>query len=292
MTTENNDIKIDKAQFRKKVEQLYNLPTLPDLMIKFSTMAKDPNTSMTKFAEELSKDQTLTSKMLRLVNSAFYGFPGRIGTVTQALIILGIDAVKGLIVTSNVFDTLTPEAYPLWRHSIMVSMACRNLALTLNTPDSKEISEESAVAGLLHDIGHVIFFLEAPEEFRLVCDHARKKEVSIWTAERELLGFDHSEIGKWICEKWTLPAKLGIPIGFHHQPEKAPEHRLRTCIVSAANVIVNALGCQGVQGIALEDFSPLVISELKLTKQTLKTLIQKIEPEMEGLSSLAPRDLK
>lgn len=289
---ENNEIKIDKAQFRKKVEQLYNLPTLPNLMVKFSTMAKDPSTSMTKFADELSKDQTLTSKMLRLVNSAFYGFPGRIGTVTQALIILGIDAVKGLIVTSNVFDTLTPEAYPLWRHSIMVSMACRNLALTLNIPDAKEISEESAVAGLLHDIGHVIFFLEALEEFRLLCELARKRGGGIWKIERELFGFDHAEIGKWICEKWTLPAKLGIPIGFHHEPEKAPEFRLRTSIVSAANIIVNALGCQGVQGISLEDFPAVVLSDLKLTKGTLKTLVQKIEPEMEGLSSLAPQDLK
>ena len=289
---DSSEIKIDKVKFRKKVEQLYNLPTLPNLMAKFSIMAKDPNTSMAKFADELSKDQTLTSKMLRLVNSAFYGFPGRIGTVTQALIILGIDAVKGLIVTSNVFDTLTPEAYPLWRHSIMVSMACRNLALTLNIPDAKEISEESAVAGLLHDIGHVIFFLEAPEEFRLVCDAARKKSQEIWKTERELLGFDHSEIGKWICEKWTLPSKLGVPIGFHHEPEKAPEHRLRTSIVSAANIIVNALGCQGLQGIALEDFPPVVISDLKLNRRTLKNLIQKIEPELEGLSSLAPKDLK
>lgn len=286
------EIKIDKAKFRKKVEQLYNLPTLPDLMVKFSTMAKDPKTSMTKFADELSKDQTLTSKMLRLVNSAFYGFPGRIGTVTQALIILGIDAVKGLIITSNVFDTLTPEAYPLWRHSIMVSMACRNLALMLNIPDTKEISEESAVAGLLHDIGHVIFFLEAPEEFKLLCETACKRGEPIWKIERELFDFDHSEIGKWICDKWTLPSKLGIPIGFHHEPEKAPEHRLRTSIVSAANIIVNALGCQGVQGTVLEDFPPIVIKDLTLTKETLKKVVQKIEPEMEGLSSLAPQDLK
>ena len=282
---------IDKALFRKKVESLYNLPTLPDLMNKFSSMAKDPSISMSKFAEELSKDQTITTKMLRLVNSAFYGFPGRIGTVTQALIILGMDAVKGLIVTSSVFDSLTPEAYPLWRHSILVSITCRNMALMINTPDSKEISEEAAVAGLLHDIGNVVLFLEAPDEYRLACTQAIKKEQSLWKVERELFGFDHAEIGKWICDKWTLPAKLGTPIGFHHEPEKATEHKLRTYIVSAANLFVNALGAAAVPEMALEAIAPCVQNELKFTKEKLRILVEKIEPEFEAMQNLGPKDL-
>jgi HD-like signal output (HDOD) protein len=282
---------VNKQKFREKVERLYNLPTLPDLMVKFSAMARDPSVSMTRFAEELSRDQTITGKMLRLVNSSFYGFPGRIGTVTQALIILGIDAVKGLIVTSNVFDSLTPEAYPLWRHSILVSLASRHIALMLNTPDSKEMTEESAVAGILHDIGTVIFFLESADEYRVACRAAAQRGVPLWRMEREMFGFDHAEIGKWVCDKWTLPAKLAVPIGFHHEPEKAKEHALRTCIVSAANSVVNACGAAAVDGVPLEDIRPCVQDALKLTKATLKDLVEKIGPEFEAMQDLGPKDL-
>jgi HD-like signal output (HDOD) protein len=283
---------ISKEKFREKVEHLYNLPTLPDLMVKFSSMAKDPAISMSRFADELSRDQTITGKMLRLVNSSFYGFPGRIGTVTQALIILGIDAVKGLIVTSNVFDSLTPEAYPLWRHSILVSITCRHIALMLNTPDAKEISEESAVAGILHDIGNVIFFLEVPEEYRLVCKSAVRRGVPLWRMEREMFGFDHAEIGKWVCDKWTLPAKLGVPIGFHHDPEKATEHALRTCIVSAANTIVNACGAGALSGITIEEIPACVQDAIKFTKSSVKALVDKIEPEFEAMQNIGPKDLR
>jgi HD-like signal output (HDOD) protein len=283
---------INKEKFREKVEHLYNLPTLPDLMVKFSSMAKDPAISLSRFADELSRDQTITGKMLRLVNSSFYGFPGRIGTVTQALIILGIDAVKGLIVTSNVFDSLTPEAYPLWRHSILVSITCRHIALMLATPDAREISEEAAVAGILHDIGNVIFFLEAPDEYRVSCRNAVARGFPLWRMEREMFGFDHAEIGKWVCDKWALPAKLGMPIGFHHEPEKAKEHTLRTYIVSAANSIVNACGAGSVPGTLLEDLPACVQSEIKFTKASLKTLVEKIEPEFEAMQNIGPKDLR
>ena len=87
------EVILDKISFRKKVEQLSNLPTLPNLLDKFTRMLKDPKTSMAAFGKELSKDQMLTSKILKLVNSAFYGFPGRISTVTNALVLLGYDAL-------------------------------------------------------------------------------------------------------------------------------------------------------------------------------------------------------
>ena len=180
------EVILDKISFRKKVEQLSNLPTLPNLLDKFTRMLKDPKTSMAAFGKELSKDQMLTSKILKLVNSAFYGFPGRISTVTNALVLLGYDALKGLIISSNIFENLSPEAYPLWHHSVTVSLASRAIARELSLPDI----EEFAVAGLLHDIGKVILHVEASEEYRTVINQAKKAKQPVWQTEGEILGFD------------------------------------------------------------------------------------------------------
>ena len=91
--------------------------------------------SVTDLANTILKDYALTSKLLKLVNSAFYGFPGRISTVTHALVLLGHDALKGLIITSSIFENISPEAYPLWRHSVAVSLMSRAIASELSLPD-------------------------------------------------------------------------------------------------------------------------------------------------------------
>ncbi|EKD29022.1 MAG: metal dependent phosphohydrolase [uncultured bacterium] len=282
-----NNIIINKDEFRRKVEKLTTLPMLPHLMMKFTQMAKDPHTSMSAFSEEVSKDHTLTSKLLRLVNSAFYGFPGRISTVTQALVLLGIDALKGLIVTSNVFDGLTPEAYPLWRHSLLVSLTARQICLIHSIPDV----EECAVAGLLHDIGKVILFLETPNEYRLVIQKAKEENVPIFKMEREIMGFDHAEIGEWICKKWTLPAKLAYPIGFHHNPVLAQEYKTRTNVVALANAIVKGIGASAEEGISLENLPECVENDIKLNSEQLNKIIEKVEPEIENLKNIGPSDL-
>lgn len=279
---------INKEEFRAKVEKLKNIPTLPHLMMKFSKMAKDPHISMAAFGEEVSKDQVLTTKLLKLVNSAYYGFPGRISTVTQALVLLGLEALKGLIITSSVFDGLTPEAYPLWRHSLLVSLACRHIGNFISFPDIEEV----AVAGLLHDIGKVIMIIEAAEDYRHVTNEAFEKEKVLWLMEDEMLGFNHTNIGGWVCKKWTLPEKLSIAIEFHHHPENVKEHHTRTYIVSAADSVVKGLGAAAEKGAILENIPDCVQDELKLTREHLEELAEKIEPEIESLQALSPGDLK
>ncbi|MBN2144173.1 MAG: HDOD domain-containing protein [Candidatus Aureabacteria bacterium] len=279
---------LNKEAFRKKVERLHNLPTLPQLMKKFTKMAEDTSTSIASFGEEICKDQVLTSKLLRLVNSAFYGFPGRISTVTHALILLGIDAIKGLIVTTSVFDNLTPEAYPLWRHSILVSLACRKICEMLSIADIEEIT----VAGLLHDIGKVVIILEAPDEYHQVLKHASQTKTPLWKTEHELLGFDHAALGKWLCQQWKLPDKLSLPIGYHHEPEKAVSYPLRSSIITISNLIVNGMGESLVKGIPLENIPECVAGQLSLQEHHLEKLVERIEPEMEALKDMGPLDLK
>ena len=279
---------IDQAAFRERVERISNLPTLPNLLEKFNEMIKDPSVSMDTLGRELSKDQAITSKLLKLVNSAFYGFPGRISTLTHALVLLGYDALKGLIITSSIFENLSPDAYPLWRHSIAVSLASRAIATTLSLQDR----EEFAVAGLLHDIGKVILHIEAGKEYREVINHAQTTGQPLWMAESEILGFDHATIGLWICKEWTLPAKLATPIGYHQTPSEAPEHTRLVAVVSLADILVRGMGSGAEDDLPLEPADPFIEKEIPLTLQLLEQLVEKIEPEIESVKDLVPEDVQ
>jgi putative nucleotidyltransferase with HDIG domain len=279
---------LDKSAFRKRIERISNLPTLPNLLQKFNEMIKDPKISMDTLGKELSKDQVITSKLLKLVNSAFYGFPGRISTISHALVLLGYDALKGLIITSSIFENLSPTAYPLWRHSIAVSLASRKIATKLSLQDR----EEFAVAGLLHDIGKVILHMEAPQEYRAVVDYARSSGQPLWMTESEMLGFDHATIGLWICEEWTLPAKLAIPIGYHHMVNKAQDHKKRVAVVALADTVVRGMGSGAEGDLFLEETDPLIEEQLPLTGGLIENLVEEIEPEIESIKDLVPEDMQ
>lgn len=289
-----NDFKIDQEDFRAKVEKLENLPTLPSLLNRFNEMIQDPKISMAAFAKELGKDQALTSKILKLINSAFYGFPGRISTVAHAVVLLGYDALKGLIVTSNIFDDLPEKAYPLWVHSIAVSVASRHVAQALNLTDI----EEFAVAGLLHDLGKVVMHIELGEKYDEVIRYAEINKISMAKAEDKLLGFNHSDIGVWLSKKWTLPAKLTAAIGFHHVNDTAklsPEYtdyQTRVFVVSVADRLVRSLGCTADVDIPFSESETPVCSFIEISEKQLEDIVAKIAPELEGLKYLTPESLK
>lgn len=282
-----NAIVLDKSIFRKRIERISHLPTLPSLLRKFNDMIKDPKISMETLGKELSKDQAITGKLLKLVNSAFYGFPGRISTITHALVLLGYDALKGLIITSSIFENLSPEAYPLWRHSIAVSLASRKIATKLSLQDR----EEFAVAGLLHDIGKVILHMESPREYAAVIDCARSGGKPLWMTESAMLGFDHATIGLWICEKWTLPAKLAIPIGYHHRLHGAQDHKMRVAVVALADTVVRGMGSGAEGDLLLEEADSLIEQEIPPAGELLEDLVEDMEPAIEGIKHLVPGDV-
>lgn len=288
------DRKINQDEFRRRVEKLANLPTLPSLLNRFNEMIQDPKISMATFAKELSKDQALTSKILKLINSAFYGFPGRIGTVAHAVVLLGYDALKGLIVTSNIFDDLPEKAYPLWVHSIAVSVASRQVAQELNLADV----EEFAVAGLLHDLGKVVMHIELADEYDEVIRYAEENQIPMVDAEDKFFGFNHSDIGVWLSKKWSLPSKLTTAIGYHHikdvskLPPEYSDYQMRVFVVSVANRIVKSLGCTADIDIPFTEEDASLTSFVEISKEQLETIVNKIAPELDSLKYLTPESLK
>ena len=274
---------VDKENIRKRVEALKSVPTMPGIFDKITRLIDRPETNATDIANVISSDQALSAKVLRLVNSTFYGFPGRISNVTHALIILGFDVVKGLVLSTSVFDMMLAKGLSgLWEHSLGCAITAGVIARKIKHRDPEEVS----VAALLHDLGKVIIKIEVQEESSLIEEAVEKKEISVYEAEEDILGFNHATVGKWLSKKWNLPRTLADPIAYHHSPGLAKLAPQQTAIVHLADVLVRArdFGFGGdnlVPQIDLKAWETLHISDA-----ILEQIINEMDDKLEGAEDL------
>lgn len=222
---------------RKKIEHISSLPTLPGVLQLVCTMVEEEGSSVNQIAEVISRDQVLSAKLLRMVNSPFYGFPGRISTVTHALVLLGFNVVKGLVISASVFENLGGEMRGLWQHSLGTALLSRRLALELRLPEPEQIM----IAGLLHDLGKLVLNQTVPEYYQASREHAQIIQCHIGQAEREVFDTDHAEVGAWMAQRWHLPESLCTVLRYHHEPSMAIEARKMTAVVHVADLLARSM---------------------------------------------------
>jgi HD-like signal output (HDOD) protein len=226
------------------VQQINSLPTLPTVIVQVNEKVANPKTSALDLARTILEDQALTARLLRLVNSPFYGFPRRIATVTEAVTILGFHPVRNLLLTASIVELMISEEMPefsptrLWEHAIGVAVAAGLLARYTQHDDREEVF----VAGLLHDVGKVVLFRFATKEFLTVLETARNEDIAVRAAEQRVLGFTHDQVGRLLTERWKLPVRLSEAIGCHHRPELAQIAKREAAIVHMADILARALG--------------------------------------------------
>jgi putative nucleotidyltransferase with HDIG domain len=227
----------DAARIRRQVERLRELPTLPNVVQRIVDALDQPDVDLGRVAALVETDQVLTAQLLRLANSAFYGLSGQIATVTQALTVLGTTVSRGLVFSTSVLD-LHIELAGFWEHSIGTAVAAGAIAKHLRLAHPEEISG----AGLLHDLGKVVLYKQAPEAFAAVLARARDERIPFREAERALLGVDHAEVASWLLTRWRCPVRIVEPVVHHHQPEMSRAVPVETAVVHVANTVVRAYG--------------------------------------------------
>ncbi len=224
-------------ELHTKIVGLSSLPTLPSVVKHISRMVEEKHSNAASMGDIIAKDQVLSARILRLVNSPVYGFPGRISSITHALVLLGFNVVKGLVIGTSVFDSFGNHAVGLWEHSLGCAIVSRRLGRELNMSDAEEIM----VAGLLHDLGKVVLSHVEPELFGRALEIAIERHCPIAEAERDVFGVDHACVAGWIAEEWHLPPRLSDALMYHHQPELAKHGRQVTAVVHLADILARGL---------------------------------------------------
>lgn len=274
--------KIDTKALRSRVELINNLPTLPMVLKRLLTIVEKPSVSVGEISEFISSDPALTTRVLRMVNSPAYGFPGRISSVSQAVVLLGTNVVKGLLFGVSVFDLMQRCMIGLWEHSLGVAILSRLIAKRKGLKEP----EEASVAGLLHDIGKVIFILQLPQEYQKAMDQAEVSGITMAEAEKDLLDVTHAHVGSWVAQSWRFPANLVDVICYHHRPHLAKNAPAEVAIVHLADILVRARGF----GFAGDRFIPSVNQaawkSLSLSEEDLKEILQEMEGSLEASEGL------
>lgn len=260
-------MELNSDQIRKKVESLQQLPTLPSVLQHILVLTRSPKTSASDVGEIISRDPALTGKILKLVNSAFYGFPRQIKTVTHAIVVLGFKQVRNVALTASVFDALKGKkgkdhlkVPALWEHALGCAVSARAVARSLGSAGLEDVF----VGGLLHDIGKIVFDTFLHEYYSEVLEYQHKNEALLSVSERTVLGIGHERVGYWLSQKWNLPPSLSAAINFHHNPDAARTDRPMVMFVHFGDILARCLNIGNGGDNRVPQISPVVWKELKL----------------------------
>jgi putative nucleotidyltransferase with HDIG domain len=271
------------------VLRIVDLPTLPTVIPQVLRIVENRRSSAGDLARVIGADQSLASRILRLANSAFYGFRREITSISHAVVLLGYDTVKSMVLAATVFDTLrdgdsgkTFDRQGFWLHAVATATAARTVARGLRLVDP----DQAFVGGLLHDIGKVVldryFFRRYAEAAKL----AGELPCLIREAEEIIFGVDHAEVGRWLAERWRLPRAIVEPIAFHHLPSAgAPEHWGLSATIHLADVVARnaGIGSGGDELIPLPEEAVLV--RFRIRSGHLLAWTQALETEREAVET-------
>jgi putative nucleotidyltransferase with HDIG domain len=274
-----------EKDFKKLIEEARGLPALGSVVTKVMTAVVE-ETSARDIAEMIERDSSVTGRILKVINSSFYGLSGHISTVSQAVPLLGIQVVKNIVLTFSVLDIFPQgkkdgfDFQKLWEHCFATSAAARLLARQVHYDDP----EEALVAGLLHDIGMLVFTKYDLEEYKQIFAEHDKTGRPLTDIETETIGITHAEVGALLAEKWQLPEILVAPIRYHHHaalPEEMHRQvRLLTSIIHVADVMCRIFSLP-VSREQILSFKGEAQSWLDLTDEALVDTLKGVTREME-----------
>lgn len=273
------------------LEKLNDIPTLPIVATKVTELINDPNSSSGDIADVLKKDQVLTAKVLKLINSPYYGIPGEVTDIKRALAYLGFNTLAQLVLSVSVISLFTDKKdsrfsmQDFWKHALGTAVVSEVIAKKVDYPKP----EECFTCGLLHDIGKIVLLQIAPTEFLKIVQLTEKEKISFYEAERRLEVPNHGYLGEYIADKWRLPMVIRMSIRYHHSDVANMETMLSSIkpavqIVSLANQLV-VQGNIGYSGDASGGLiTPEMLAPLGLMEGDLAAIMERAAKDIDNAS--------
>ena len=267
-----------KEALRARINAMTNVSTVPVVLKQIMELTGNPNTDIHDLVAAIERDQAIAMKVVAASNAAFYGFSKKVNTVSQAILVLGFDMVKGLAITTTVFNSIPGSGkkrlLSLWAHSFEVAQA----AMLVSRKTGLIAPEPAFFAGLLHDLGYPVLFHACGEDTGTdpFGDNSIEDEV-------EAFGASHSEAGAWFAERFNLPEECADAIRYHHNPEdsaKPEELAPLVAITYLANIAVT-----GRERAALSPDHDAIMSSLKITDEDLEAIAEEIRGQREKTNS-------
>ena len=262
------------------VRKLGDMAAAPDAAQRVVAMLSNPEASANDVADELARDQVLSAKVLKLVNSGASALHSQIGTVSHAMVLLGFDVVRSLVLGASLFDKFNVTnkwlLEGLWNHSLGTAFLSGAIAVHMKLPNP----EQYAVSGLLHDIGQVAIARGFPAEAKKIHALVAARGGLMLKAEREVLGFTHGDAGVWLMHQWGLPSTLLSPIRDHHEFDASHAHAVRTAVVHVADILSRAKGIGNAGDILLPTLNPDAWRMLGLTMGDLRKVLTLADAEL------------
>jgi len=235
----------NSRQLFDRIETFKNLPTLPHILLEFIAVCNRLNSTNEDMAQVIKKDSSLTAKVMRMVNSAYYGLPNRVTSMEHAMLLLGTDAVKNIAISASVFQafakTKGDSVFDLklfWRHSLM----CATIAKLIAKKMSYSSPEEAFLSGLLHDIGKLVLWVNFPKEYADILESSNNESDLLLAGEMRL-GATHCEVAAWMIGQWNLQSFMADAALYHHEPV----HRVLDALPLVKIVFVaNALSMENI----------------------------------------------
>ena len=285
----NTIVPFNPDETRRLVQRIVDLPTLPIIIPRILRLVEDQRSSAADLAKVIGSDPALASRILRLANSAFYGFRREIVSINHAVVLLGFDTVKSIVLAATVLATLGDgegvssfDREQFWLHVVTTAAAARILGRKLRVVDA----ETAFVAGLLHDLGKVVLDRYFYRHYAEAARRAVESPCLIREAEMALFSVDHAQVGRWLAERWRLPPAIIEPVTFHHQPAKASaDHWMLSAVVHLADILARnaGIGHGGDRLIPLPE--PEVMLRLRLAPADLMRWTEALDEEKDAVKT-------
>jgi HD-like signal output (HDOD) protein len=273
------------------IKEISHIATLPEITLKIVELVEDPKSTAQDLHKIISTDPALCSRILKVVNSSFYGLPGQIGSINRAIVMLGLNAVKNIAIAASLAKLfrggdLTPRfsARSLWNHCNATAAGCKVLAEQLKLG----LGDEAFLAGLIHDIGMMVEMqfdrnrlIEVVEKIGL--NESGVPTVDMIAVEDLAFGANHQDFGACLSQKWKFPKTFAQVAGYHHRPlDLAKEHRTLSCLVFVADRIAGEL--EGGMRADLVNLAhdPAVLDHLRLSVESVTKAKERVEAAVKS----------